>query len=126
MTTKNNTNIKQTTGRSHVSTKSRPSIPRNLRIPMVEPLINPTTNRPMANAYIIHTNNGTFLQSYSHIIAGFTHYGILLDRRYHAWSAATSRHRNVFLRITNDTFHKNANGGKYTFTNLNNGVHSNE
>lgn len=92
---------------------------KTMYCPRVKPLINPTTKKPMINAYVIYTARGTYLQSYDSIVAANTFYGLFLDRRYYAKSATISRHRNAFLKVTNKEFKKNLNKGLYKFTPLN-------
>ena len=92
---------------------------KKIYCPKVIPLINPKTNKPMINAYIIKTAKGTYLQSYDKIIIADTYYGIFLDKKYYAISAIVSRHRNAFLNVTNKEFINNLNKGMYKFTQLN-------
>lgn len=92
---------------------------KKIYCPRVKPLINPTTNKPMVNAYIIYTGKGTFLQSYNNIIVANTFYGLFLDKKHYSESATTSRHRNAFLKVTNKEFKDNLDKGLYKFTQLN-------
>ena len=50
------------------------------------------------NCFYIHTNKGTFLQSYNSIIAFVPNIGkTQLDARFWKYSKTTGKHRNEFL-----------------------------
>lgn len=105
--------------RSHVNTNKKRMSRVRLLPPKARLLVNPNSGRELPNAIIITTNAGTFLQSYNHTIVAITYKGIFLDKRYYASSTTTSRHRNIFLGVTNDEFYRRLNAGKYVFTALN-------
>ena len=72
------------------------------------------------NQLIIHTNDGTFFQSYDSIIAIQTKDGrTLLDERYWDYSATTGKYRNDFLGENIAETRLKIESGEYKLVNLN-------
>ena len=56
------------------------------------------SEKPVANQFIIHTDEGTYFQSYQSVIAFRANDGrITLDSYYWEYSPTTSKYRNQFL-----------------------------
>ena len=68
--------------------------------PHVRPMLSPRSGRAVPNQYIIHTEEGTYFQSYEAII-GFRPRGggtTLLDEYYWNYSVTTSKYLAIWLR----------------------------
>lgn len=72
------------------------------------------------NQFIINTNEGTFFQSYSSIIAFKDLRGVIhLDQNKWDYSVTTGKYRNIFLRETKKETQKKIDTGVYILANLN-------
>lgn len=81
----------------------------------------PRTGNPVANQYIISTDEGIYFQSYSSIIAyrrGLSG-RVILDEYYWNYSRTTSKYRNEFLGETTKETQAKIKSGEYTLANLN-------
>ena len=88
-------------------------------------------NNIVKNQFIITDDNRRYFQSYNSIIvmientpwlsgANLTDdFIVYIDPDYYDYSKTTTRYRNIFLGIDNDTFNKNLKDNKYTFKSLN-------
>ena len=57
-----------------------------------------SSGNPVANQFVIYTDEGTYFQSYNSVIAFISNDGnITLDDYYWDYSRTTSRYRNQFL-----------------------------
>lgn len=87
------------------------------------------TGSPVANQFIITTEEGQYFQSYQSIIAfipnalGVEGRGeegkILLDEYYWDYSRTTTKYRNAFLGENTAETRKKIKSGEYLLTNLN-------
>lgn len=99
----------------------------------VEQLVSPKSGRPVANQFIIFTDNGKYFQSYNSIIA-FIKYAthtykdnkpletktmVYLDETYWDYSKTTTKYRNEFLEENTAETRKKIKSGEYILTNLN-------
>ena len=76
----------------------------------VSAIIN-NNGRPVANQYVITTDDATYFKSYDTLIAGYIDGQLVLDKDYWDYSRTTSRHRNNFTGLsTLDTKRKIKNG----------------
>lgn len=88
----------------------------------VESMDSPKTGRPVANQYIIRTNEGRYFQSYQTIIAFIpSTYGekTILDEGSWDYSRTTSKYRNEFLRETTAETRRKIVTGEYLLADLN-------
>ena len=100
-----------------------------MNIPTVSNMESPRTGQPVANQYIIETEEGTYFQSYRSIIAfipknlgksGLTMDKIHLDEKYWNYSRTTSKYRSIFLGDEpTQTTYKKIKSGEYKLANLN-------
>jgi len=75
-----------------------------------------------ANNLLIHTDEGTYLQSYSSIIAfkpRSSRHKIILDKKYWEYSATTGKHRNLFLGEGITETRQKIEDGEYLLSDLN-------
>tara|TARA_R110002020_G_scaffold53200_1_gene149108 strand:- start:4491 stop:4784 length:294 start_codon:yes stop_codon:yes gene_type:complete len=86
-------------------------------------------NNIVKNQFIITAGNKKYFQSYNRIIVMIEYdiyysdevlEDIYIDPDYYDYSKTTTRYRNIFLGVSNDTFKKNLKENKYTFKSLNN------
>ena len=87
----------------------------------ITPFESPRTNKPVANQWVITTDEGEFFQSYKSIIA-FTPYGggkTVLDEKFWDYSTTTGKYRNEFLGEGIEETRKKIASGEYTLANLN-------
>lgn len=102
----------------------------------IEPFNSPRSNKPVANQWVIKTDDGEFFQSYQSIIAFrpntagmFPHADgseeredrIVLDEKYWDYSTTTGKYRNEFLGEDKAETKKKIANGTYTFADLNQG-----
>ncbi len=59
-----------------------------------------TSGNDVPNQFIIDTNQATFFQSYSTMIAKRNSKGLFLDRNMWDYSTTTSKYRNAFTGLT--------------------------
>lgn len=86
----------------------------------VEQMTSPATNNPVANQFLIHTNDGTFFQSYNTVIAyRDKNWNVTLDTDSWNYSTTTSKYRNRFLGETTAQTKKKIANGTYTLASLN-------
>lgn len=79
-----------------------------------------TNGREMPNQFIITTEEGTYFQSYSTIIAFNPYKGkIQLDRDNWDYSRTTGRYRNIFLNETKKETERKIADGTYELVDLN-------
>lgn len=89
----------------------------------VEQLTSPKSGRPVANQFLIYTNEGVYFQSYDSVIAfRDTNGQVTLDETYWDYSKTTHKYRNLFLREDTATTKKKINAGIYKLADLNRGV----
>ena len=97
----------------------------NMNIPTIKNMDSPRSGRPVANQYIITTNEGDYFQSYRSIIAFVpnssyrSQYQAFLDETYWNYSSTTSKYRNNFLGEDTKTTKQKIKEGIYTLINLN-------
>lgn len=90
----------------------------------VQQMSSPKSHNPVANQFIITTEDGRYFQSYNSIIA-FIPYNkvegqkIQLDEKYWDYSRTTGKYRNKFLGENTAETRKKINSGQYVLTNLN-------
>ena len=78
------------------------------------------TGRPVANQFLIYTDQGVFFQSYRSVIAAKLYDGrILIDRDHWDYSVTTGKYRNEFLRETKKETEAKIKSGEYTLCDLN-------
>lgn len=72
------------------------------------------------NNFLVHTDEGVFLQSYGSIIAFHDHsWNVTLDENLWDYSTTTSKYRNQFLGETTATTRKHIKNGTHKLANLN-------
>ena len=82
-------------------------------------MISPNGNK-VANQFVIVTEEGTYFQSYSSVIAFKDNEGqIFLDRNKWDYSTTTGKYRNIFLNETIKDTKKKIKSGEYILTDLN-------
>ena len=80
----------------------------------------PQTGRPIANQFIISTDDVVYFQSYRSVIAKKELNGtITLDRDYWDYSVTTGKYRNQFLSEDKKTTEKKIKSGEYKLDSLN-------
>lgn len=78
------------------------------------------SGRPVANQFIIITNDGEYFQSYDSVIAFKDNEGnVTLDDYTWDYSRTTSKYRNQFLREYIADTRKKIESGEYKLENLN-------
>jgi len=99
----------------------------------VQQMSSPKSHNPVANQFIITTEDGRYFQSYNSIIAfvpkKVSLYDetceqpidtrIQLDKHYWDYSRTTGKYRNKFLGENTAETRKKINSGEYVLTNLN-------
>jgi hypothetical protein len=87
-----------------------------------------SSNKEVANQFIITTDEGEYFQSYDSVIAfkpsGYRGqkipvYLIHLDETYWDYSTTTGKYRNAFLGETIEETREKIKSGEYVLTNLN-------
>lgn len=79
-----------------------------------------TRGNKVANQFEIHTDKGTFFQSYNSIIAFEPKSGkTQLDEKYWNYSKTTSKYRSIFLGESTKDTQKKIDSGIYELVNLN-------
>lgn len=75
---------------------------------------------PVANQFLIRTEDGVAFQSYDSVIA-FKQYGgpVFLDRYYWDYSVTTGRYRNQFLGLNKKETQEAIDEGRFILTDLN-------
>lgn len=87
--------------------------------PIVQNLVSSRGN-DVPNQFEIRTDEGTFFQSYTSIIAVIRPDGTVeLDKNKWDYSKTTGKYRNYFLGEDKKTTEKKIKSGEYTLTNLN-------
>lgn len=72
------------------------------------------------NQFLIEDDKGTYLQSYTSVIAfKGNDGGVVLDQKFWNWSPTTVKHRNLFLGETSQETKKKVESGEYKLINLN-------
>lgn len=87
----------------------------------ITPFDSPRSNKPVANQWVITTDDGEFFQSYRSIIA-FRPYGdakTVLDSNYWDYSTTTGKYRNEFLGEGIAETRKKIASGEYILADLN-------
>lgn len=87
----------------------------------ITPFDSPRSSKPVANQWVITTDDGEFFQSYQSIIA-FKPYGggkTVLDERYWDYSTTTGKYRNEFLGEGITETRVKIASGEYQLANLN-------
>jgi len=74
---------------------------------------------PIKNAFIITTNETTYLLHYEKIISAIYEGKIFLDKCYYNYSETTSSVRNLFLNLTSKEVKEKIKSGEIILTNLN-------
>ena len=83
-------------------------------------LISESSGRPVANQFILYSNDGdSYFQSYDSIIIKWHDGKTYLDEYYWEYSKTTSRYRNQCLMEKIDETRKKIKSGEYILTNLN-------
>ncbi len=77
------------------------------------------TGKPIANQFIISTDEGIFFQSYNSIICKQADGKTYLDSYYWDFSVTTGKYRNIFLNEGIAETRKKIDSGEYILTNLN-------
>jgi len=85
----------------------------------IENMISERSNRPVANQFIINTNNGTFFQSYRSVIALRQDGKTYLDKDTWDYSVTTGKYRNIFLGETKKKTERKIKDGTYKLVDLN-------
>ena len=89
----------------------------------VSPMLSPRTGAPVANQYIIETDEATYFQSYNTIIAcrivGSDEVKTYLDKQDWDYSRTTSKYRNEFLRENTAETRRKIASGEYLLADLN-------
>ena len=89
--------------------------------PKIEQMTSPRSYKPVANQFIIKTNNGTYFQSYNSVIA-FRPYNeakVYLDKETWDYSTTTGKYRNEFLNEGIQETRAKIKSGEYELVNLN-------
>lgn len=84
----------------------------------VENMTSPRGN-VVPNQFIIHTDEGTFFQSYNSIIVKITPNQTYLDENCWDYSVTTGKYRNNFLGENKAETQRKINNGTYKLVNLN-------
>lgn len=79
----------------------------------------PRTGAPVANQFIINTDDGLYFQSYRSLIALKQNGKVYLDEYYWNYSRTTGKYRNKFLGENTAATQKKIKSGEYTLINLN-------
>ena len=96
----------------------------NMKI-KVRNMISERSGRPVANQFIIETDEGKYFQSYETIIVFKPKYSLLtgdkiqLDKNYWDYSTTTGKYRNQFLGETKKETEKKIKSGEYLLVDLN-------
>lgn len=87
----------------------------------VQNMISPRSGRPVANQFLVYTNNNTvYFQSYDSVIAVKQGNGkVVLDEHYWDYSRTTGVYRNQFLGENIARTREKIDSGEYILTNLN-------
>jgi hypothetical protein len=86
----------------------------------VRNVISASSGNPIANQFIIYTDDGRFFQSYDSIIAFRDNSGqIYLDERTWDYSNTTGRYRNQFLGLNKRQTEREIKVGKIKLADLN-------
>lgn len=85
----------------------------------VENMLSPRTGKPIANQFLITTDNATYFQSYNTVIAVKSGHNIILDRDSWDYSVTTGKYRNQFLGETKKITQAKIDSGVYQLANLN-------
>jgi hypothetical protein len=79
-----------------------------------------TTQFHVKNQFIIHADNGNYLQSYNSVIVFRPFSGpIQLDSKFWDYSTTTGKYRNLFLNETKKETEQKIKSGEYILTDLN-------
>ena len=92
-----------------------------MNVPVVSNFSSPRSGRPVANQFLVETNEGVFFQSYNAIIAFRPNDGgkVVLDERYWDYSVTTGKYRNEFLGEGIADTRNKINVGEYILGDLN-------
>jgi len=84
-------------------------------------MVSRTSDRPVANQFIIEDDKATYFQSYKSIIVKRSHADqiTLLDEHYWDYSTTTGKYRNQFLNEKRPETERKIKSGEYILTNLN-------
>ena len=79
-----------------------------------------TNGNPVANQFVVETEDGKYFQSYDKVIAYIDNNGkILLDIKYWNYSRTTGKYRSVFLGESKAETLAKITSGKYPLKDLN-------
>jgi len=79
-----------------------------------------SSGNPVANQFVIYTDEGTYFQSYDSVIAfRDNNRKIILDSYYWNYSRTTSKYRNQFLREGTANTKAKIESGEYKLEDLN-------
>ena len=86
----------------------------------VEQMTSPRSGRPVANQFIVHTNEYDYFQSYNSVIAKRGKGKVVLDEHYWDYSVTTGKYRNEFLGEGIAETRKKIASGEYELADLQN------